>query len=526
MKARAASWLLALLLALALLQPLAYLHLVFLDFSVGDEGVILAGAQRILRGQEPYRDFFLFHMPGPLYLAAGWLRLFGATLASARALAWLINALLIAGLIGLARASRLPRSALVVILLAQIAVGFAFSPILSHHWMANAFLALSAALLAASGGCERTGRLLGSGALAGIAGVMLQDQGAYWILLVVLLLLGSGGRRRWAGAGAFLLGGAAAAGPIAAYLLLRTPISRVAGMVLGVPLRLYHAHPGNRIPWGGGWLIPFRQLGDFWSAGEVGIVGASTLAQGVGQTVLLIALPVAALLALLRILRLRTLGARQRWLWLVLVCFAAAPALMALRRPTIVNLGFAFPGALFLILWELERVRQKRPRLAAGLSLASLAAPLALTAALYSLIVPYLGPAAAFHFPAGRLESEVPAERITWELLQEFNARSYRPGDTLFCYAYCSFYYFLLQIPGPTSYDNLDIARYDPEMTSRLLAELAARPPDWLLLDGRYRREGRADPVEAWAAGRYEQVARTPNLLIARKTIRAGPHRH
>ncbi|MGC8724832.1 MAG: hypothetical protein ACP5VF_13325, partial [Acidobacteriota bacterium] len=40
-----------LLFALALWEPLQYLHLTFLEFSSGDEGVLLAGAQRILHGQ-------------------------------------------------------------------------------------------------------------------------------------------------------------------------------------------------------------------------------------------------------------------------------------------------------------------------------------------------------------------------------------------------------------------------------------------------------------------------------------------
>ena len=51
------------LLLLALIQPLQYLHLTFLEFSAGDEGVLLAGALRILHGQVPYRDFFSFRRP-------------------------------------------------------------------------------------------------------------------------------------------------------------------------------------------------------------------------------------------------------------------------------------------------------------------------------------------------------------------------------------------------------------------------------------------------------------------------------
>jgi Dolichyl-phosphate-mannose-protein mannosyltransferase len=42
-----------------------------------DEGIILAGAQRILKGQVLYRDFFAFYTPGSYYWTALLLRVFG-----------------------------------------------------------------------------------------------------------------------------------------------------------------------------------------------------------------------------------------------------------------------------------------------------------------------------------------------------------------------------------------------------------------------------------------------------------------
>lgn len=49
-----------------------------------DEGIILQGAERILHGQTPYRDFFSFYTPGSYYLTAAVLRLLGDSLATAR----------------------------------------------------------------------------------------------------------------------------------------------------------------------------------------------------------------------------------------------------------------------------------------------------------------------------------------------------------------------------------------------------------------------------------------------------------
>ena len=49
-----------------------------------DEGIILQGAQRILHGEIPYRDFFTFYTPGSYYLLAGLFKLFGNSFMVAR----------------------------------------------------------------------------------------------------------------------------------------------------------------------------------------------------------------------------------------------------------------------------------------------------------------------------------------------------------------------------------------------------------------------------------------------------------
>ena len=51
---------------------------------VGDEGIFVDGARRILAGQVPYRDFFIVMGPGTFWLQALALRIFGITLAASR----------------------------------------------------------------------------------------------------------------------------------------------------------------------------------------------------------------------------------------------------------------------------------------------------------------------------------------------------------------------------------------------------------------------------------------------------------
>src|ERR1700733_8328360 len=53
-------------------------------FMEPDEGIILQGAQRILRGQVLYRDFFSFFTPGSYYFLALLFRIFGNSFLVAR----------------------------------------------------------------------------------------------------------------------------------------------------------------------------------------------------------------------------------------------------------------------------------------------------------------------------------------------------------------------------------------------------------------------------------------------------------
>src|SRR5437870_5405854 len=56
-------------------------------FWLGDEGVLLHGADRMLRGSTLYVDFFEFLPPGGFVLTAAWFSLTGVSLLSARTLA-------------------------------------------------------------------------------------------------------------------------------------------------------------------------------------------------------------------------------------------------------------------------------------------------------------------------------------------------------------------------------------------------------------------------------------------------------
>jgi len=155
----------------------------------GDEFNLLAGADRILNGQVPYRDFFQFITPGSMYLAALLFFIFGIkyyiiTLATA-----LIGSLIITLTYILSR--RIIEKPLFALMPAAYCLLFSmpFFPIYSHHWLSTLFL-LAAVNLAVSS-FERNSLLMifFSGLLAGLTFISLQHKGALLLLAILSTLI-------------------------------------------------------------------------------------------------------------------------------------------------------------------------------------------------------------------------------------------------------------------------------------------------------------------------------------------------
>ena len=114
-----------------------------------DEGIFVEGALRILRGQVPYRDFFLLMGPGTFWLQALALKTLGITLAASRAVT-ILNVSILAGCVVWLIARRAS-------LVAAVWFGFLFvvfetsDPIVAlpnHRWDSAAFAMLAVTLLA------------------------------------------------------------------------------------------------------------------------------------------------------------------------------------------------------------------------------------------------------------------------------------------------------------------------------------------------------------------------------------------
>ncbi len=128
---------------LVFLFSLAYLC-VFLRYSSlePDEGILLQGAQRILDGQIPYRDFFSFYTPGSYYLLAAVFKVFGNSFVVARLSLAITGAACSVVSYSLARRVCSRGFALFAAALASVA-GVAYRFLVLHNWYSTVLACLA-----------------------------------------------------------------------------------------------------------------------------------------------------------------------------------------------------------------------------------------------------------------------------------------------------------------------------------------------------------------------------------------------
>ncbi len=135
-RSNADPWLVTVVL-LTFLICLPFLHAVY---WMGDEGVLLNGAERMRHGEILYKDFFEFLPPGGFVLTAAWLNIAGGSMASIRS----FGILVITGVACLTYlAARLatrnaPLAAISTTFLGVASQGYVMTQ-LSHHWLTTLF---------------------------------------------------------------------------------------------------------------------------------------------------------------------------------------------------------------------------------------------------------------------------------------------------------------------------------------------------------------------------------------------------
>lgn len=158
------------------------------SLGLSSEGVACVGAQRVLEGQVPYRDFWTIYAPGSYYLLAGLFAVFGSQILVARLAATVLVSLTGACVYGLLR-TRTPR---------WIALCWSLCAVLSLIPMGERFgtyppvvLCIATAFWAAAMYFvnSRIGWLIAAGIACSLAIVFKHDVGGYVAIAIFVTLL-------------------------------------------------------------------------------------------------------------------------------------------------------------------------------------------------------------------------------------------------------------------------------------------------------------------------------------------------
>jgi hypothetical protein len=447
------SWFLPLVGLAAVVLCLPFLRTIF---SMGDEGVLLHGAARMLRGDRLYADFFEFLPPGGFVLTEAWLRIVGISVLSARSLAIIT----IAGIacftfLACRQASRnAPLSACLAICWVIMSQGVWTQ--LSHHWLTTMFsiVGVWAALANAGNGDRRWRWPLIAGAASGTASMITPTCGALAMLAALTAFFPL--RRHCAALIAYVLAGASV--PIGLVLYLAWRHALVAGFNDVIVFTASQYAPMQGLPYG------------YWASLQ--------------NAPFVYVFPLAAVLALTVYVRDRRASARDRMLW-PCAAFGFAGFVASFPRPDVFHIAFEVPLACPLLAYCAIRLTEAwRP--------AYRAAAVGVVAGLLTPAVFAFGGAAQY---VSRTEI-VPTSRGGLAFFQldgapEMLARiaALPPGDGWFFYPFMPMMPFLSGRENVSKYDILTPGYSLPAQYQETCVSVMRRAA-WVVIDRRWTDTG------------------------------------
>src|SRR5580658_6597484 len=219
-------------------------------FSLGDEGVLLNGAERMLRGSTLYRDFFEFVPLGGFLFTEAWFGIVGISVASMRSLVILtIVGIACFTFLACRQASKnAPLSA--VLTTGWVVMSQGNWTQTNPHWLTTLLSIVAAwAVLA---GVEAPPRRLRwpliAGVAAGAAGMVIPTRGALAMLAGATAFLNL--RRYRAALIAFVLGGAIVPVGLLAYLVEQHALMAAFDDVIRFTAERYSSIQGVPFGWG------------------------------------------------------------------------------------------------------------------------------------------------------------------------------------------------------------------------------------------------------------------------------------
>lgn len=431
-----------------------------------DEGIYLAGAERILRGQVPYRDFFIITGPGSFWLQAGIQKLLGSTLRHAR-LSLAFDLAILTALVYWLTARLMQRNFALVVAASFFA--FETRPLfrmyVNHRWDSSAFGLLAVALVFAGNENPRVLTFLAAGIAAAAAAWITPSLLITLILLALWLLMVQELRRK-----------------LLPYLLGVASISLIAGSVLffqGALLPMFrdllwtswHYPAANAVPYGYGAIAPGGLRAILAGAKASALVARAT---GFLSVMLPVILPIAVYAGwLARRLRHNQLDQREKLATLLMLA-SFGFVISTYPRWSADQLLFIAPIFYVLAGYLLGKVLKGR---ILRVGTAVLVVCLAMASLSYSVLHIMSEPEIETRF--GRVHA-APSDQAIIKLA----SGRVRPGDSLFVYPYLPIVYFLTGAQNPTPYSFLQPGMMQASDYEATLSALRARPPQWVFYFG------------------------------------------
>ncbi len=493
---RALPWVLG---ALALAYRLAYP----LAIGPADESYLLFGAQRVLRGEVIYRDFFELLTPLAFQFYAGVLAIGGATLLAARVADALVNAIGCGLLFVLARRVAGPAEA-VVASVAFVMLALPCWPYASPHWLSTTlWLGAAAALLSERLRPANRLRPALAGILAGAAVCVQQQRGVYvvaWAAVAVVVLAfehPAGTRRRaaarelgWLAAGAILVMGVDL-GQAAWASSPRQVAYATVTFVFENYGRVFATHP----PWGDhafNWEPPTWLWLQRWA--RLFLVGEA------------VALALATRRGFGRVERVR----------LCLLLLGVFAVLSILYHPDFIKVGFVMPfllipgASMLAAVFSLARLRSPLPRMvvvAVLVTAMSTKGMRTLERARHAAPIRYQ---TAFGTFAGNEANERMVAAVRAAVERD------PPGERwMYSYPDDAWLYLASGARNPTRFALLLPWYNSKEQVEEAIADVDRRKPGTLVIDGLWAHED--DPVRRRLERDYDLVAESLVLRVYRR---------
>jgi len=525
----------------AALAAISILYLCHFRDAVGpgnDEGIVLQGAARILRGQLPYRDFFSFYTPGSYFWNAWLMKIFGDSILVPRTVLLLYGALFSVLTFVLARRMASRTGAVAASLLLLIC-GLPLRFLVMHNWdsTAAALLALYCAL-----GFLRNpslGWAAGTGFFTSLTVLFNQARGIGLLLGLVVgfLVLRSRLPKSWIMSRHLLVMGAAFALPLLATVAFFAAQGALGAMVDGLLWAPRHYSEANRLPYG--WIT--MRITDWVKLFDSGPLAERALHYFIISPIfILCALPIALVLVALSCAwtKRSDLDAEQ----VSAVILSGAVVLGAVlsvvaTRADFHHVTFIAPLFFFLLPWVVERWTAPFPGLRKAGPLLAVYVLLAFTA--YGLTLRWQV-----------RENTVPQQtRRGWIHVQqknetiEFIQARFPAGSTLLIHPYLPLYSFLTRTFSPLPYDFLYPGMHTREQFEEGVARLETLRPGAVLYEPGFvgkiptaspRMPAATivqDPITDFIVGHYRACAvldadaLTPFLVMVRKDLPCSDYR-